>query len=57
MFNPDTAPVSALMPSLQTTARSLNVELITAPVHSDAEIETAPHAFLTIASPDTIKLS
>jgi putative ABC transport system substrate-binding protein len=41
MFNPDTAPVSAHMPSLETAARSLKAELITAPVHSDAEIETA----------------
>jgi putative ABC transport system substrate-binding protein len=41
MFNPDTAPVSAHMPSLETAARSLKVAPITAPVHSDAEIETA----------------
>jgi putative ABC transport system substrate-binding protein len=41
MFNPDTAPVSSFMPSLETAARSLKVALITAPVHSDAEIETA----------------
>jgi putative tryptophan/tyrosine transport system substrate-binding protein len=41
MFNPDTAPVSAYMPSLETAARSLKVELITAPVHSIGEIETA----------------
>jgi putative ABC transport system substrate-binding protein len=41
MFNPDTAPVSALMPSLGTAARSLKVALIPAPVHSDIEIETA----------------
>jgi putative ABC transport system substrate-binding protein len=41
MFNPDTAPVSVYMPSLETTARSLKVEAITAPVHDDAEIETA----------------
>jgi putative ABC transport system substrate-binding protein len=41
MFNPDTAPVSALMPSFETAARSLKVELITAPVNSDGEIETA----------------
>ena len=41
MFNPDTAPVSALMPSLETAARSLKVEPIMAPVRSDAEIETA----------------
>jgi putative ABC transport system substrate-binding protein len=40
MFNPDTAPVSALMPSFETAARSLRVALIIAPVHSDAEIET-----------------
>jgi putative ABC transport system substrate-binding protein len=41
MFNPDTAPVSAFMPSLETAARSLKVEPITAPVHSDVEIEAA----------------
>jgi putative ABC transport system substrate-binding protein len=41
MFNPDTAPVSAFMPSLETAARSLKVAPIIAPVHSDAEIETA----------------
>jgi putative ABC transport system substrate-binding protein len=41
MFNPDTAGASAFMPSFETAARSLKVEQITAPVHSDAEIETA----------------
>jgi putative ABC transport system substrate-binding protein len=41
MFNPDTAPISAFMPSFETAARSLKVEPITAPVHSDAQIETA----------------
>jgi putative ABC transport system substrate-binding protein len=41
MFNPDTAPVSALMPSLEAAARSLKVVSITAPVHNDVEIETA----------------
>jgi putative ABC transport system substrate-binding protein len=41
MFNPDTAPVSAYMPSLETAARSLKVAPISAPVHSDLEIETA----------------
>ena len=41
MFNPDTAPVSTFIPSLETAARSLKVLLIPAPVHSDAEIETA----------------
>jgi putative ABC transport system substrate-binding protein len=40
MFNPDTANGSAFMPSLETAARSLKVEPITAPVHSDIEIET-----------------
>jgi putative ABC transport system substrate-binding protein len=38
MFN--TAPVSSFLPSLETAARSLRVVPITAPVHSDAEIET-----------------
>src|SRR6516162_11875241 len=41
MFNPDTAPVSNYMPSLETAARSLNVEPVIAHIHSDAEIETA----------------
>jgi putative ABC transport system substrate-binding protein len=41
MFNPDTAPVSAYMPSLETAARSLKVAPIIAHVHSDVEIETA----------------
>ena len=41
MFNPDTAPVSTYMPSFETAARSLKVTPITAPVHSDIEIETA----------------
>jgi putative tryptophan/tyrosine transport system substrate-binding protein len=42
MFNPDTAAqISAFMPSLETAARSLKVEPIIAPVHSDVEIETA----------------
>jgi putative ABC transport system substrate-binding protein len=40
MFNPDTATASTFMPSLEAAARSLSVEPITAPVHSDAEIET-----------------
>ena len=34
MFNPDTAPLSIYMPSLETAARSLKVMLTTAPVHS-----------------------
>jgi putative ABC transport system substrate-binding protein len=41
MFNPDTAPASAYMPSLEMAARSLKVVPIIAPVHSDVEIETA----------------
>ena len=40
MFNPD-FPTSVFVPSLETAARSLKVEAITAPVHDDAEIETA----------------
>jgi putative ABC transport system substrate-binding protein len=45
MFNPDTAPASAYMPSFETAARSLKVVPITAPVHSDVEIEAAITAF------------
>jgi putative ABC transport system substrate-binding protein len=41
MFNPDTAPVSTYMLSFEAAARSLKVVLIPAPVHSDAEIESA----------------
>ena len=41
MFNPDTAPVSTYMPLFETAARSLKVEVIIAPVHSDVEIEAA----------------
>jgi putative ABC transport system substrate-binding protein len=41
MFNPDTAPISSFMPSLERTARSLKVEQIIKPVHSDVEIEAA----------------
>src|SRR5438045_4614650 len=41
MFNPDTAPVSAFMPSFETAAQSLKVAPIIAPVHGDGEIETA----------------
>src|SRR5215468_8530289 len=41
MFNPDTAPASAYTPSFEMAARSLKVEPIIAPVHSDVEIETA----------------
>ncbi len=42
MFNPDTAAGggSFYLPSFQAAARSLKVEQITVPVHSDAEIET-----------------
>ena len=43
MFNPDTAPGGGLhfLPSFNAAARSLNVRPVAAPVHSDAEIETA----------------
>jgi putative ABC transport system substrate-binding protein len=43
MFNPDVYPGSTntYVPSFETAARSLKVAPITAPVHSDAEIETA----------------
>jgi putative tryptophan/tyrosine transport system substrate-binding protein len=41
MFNPETAPVSAFMPSLEAAVRSLKVVPIITPVHSDVEIETA----------------
>jgi putative ABC transport system substrate-binding protein len=41
MFNPDIANASIFMPALETAARSLKVEPIIAPVHSDVEIEAA----------------
>jgi putative ABC transport system substrate-binding protein len=42
MFNPDFAiTASVYMPSLEMAARSLKVAPISAPVHSDGEIETA----------------
>jgi putative ABC transport system substrate-binding protein len=41
MFNPDTAPASTFMPSLEMAARSLKVMPIIAPVHDEVEIETA----------------
>jgi putative ABC transport system substrate-binding protein len=41
IFNPDTAPASTYMPSLETAARSLKVEQIIKPVRSDVEIEAA----------------
>jgi putative tryptophan/tyrosine transport system substrate-binding protein len=40
MFNPDTVPFSLYMPSFETATRLLKVVPITAPVHSDMEIET-----------------
>jgi putative ABC transport system substrate-binding protein len=44
MFDPDIAPVSVYIPSLETAARSLKVVPIITPVHSDVEIETATMA-------------
>jgi putative ABC transport system substrate-binding protein len=41
MFSRDTASSSTYVPSFEMAARSLKVEPIIAPVHSDAEIETA----------------
>jgi putative ABC transport system substrate-binding protein len=41
MFNPDAVLVSTYMPSFETAAAALKVAPIIAPVHSDAEIETA----------------
>jgi putative ABC transport system substrate-binding protein len=41
LFNPDFPAGSVFMPSFETAARSLKVAPIIAPVHSDAEIETA----------------
>jgi putative ABC transport system substrate-binding protein len=41
MFNPDTTPVSAFMPSFETAAAALKVVPITTQIHSEGEIETA----------------
>jgi putative ABC transport system substrate-binding protein len=42
MFNPDTSPyASRFVAPFETAALSLNIEPIVAPVHSEAEIETA----------------
>jgi putative ABC transport system substrate-binding protein len=41
LFNPDTSPVSIYMPSFEAAARALKAMPITAPVRSEAEIETA----------------
>jgi putative ABC transport system substrate-binding protein len=43
MFNPDTTPGggSYFLPSFEAAARSIKVQPIAAPVHSEAEIETA----------------
>jgi putative ABC transport system substrate-binding protein len=41
IFNPDRLIAPFHLPSFETAARSLKVEPITAPVHSDVEIETA----------------
>jgi putative ABC transport system substrate-binding protein len=41
MFNADTVPVSVYTTSFEAAARTLKVVPITAPVHSDVEIETA----------------
>jgi putative ABC transport system substrate-binding protein len=41
MFNPETVDASTFMPSIEAAARLFKVAPIIAPVHSDAEIETA----------------
>jgi putative ABC transport system substrate-binding protein len=41
IFNPEFTTASIYMPSFEMAARSLKVEPITAPVHSDVEIDTA----------------
>src|SRR5262249_9302618 len=41
MFNPDVTATSTFMTSVEAAARSLKVEPIIAPVHGDAEVETA----------------
>jgi putative ABC transport system substrate-binding protein len=41
MFNPDVVTAPTFMPAFETAARSLKIEPIITPVHSDAEIEAA----------------
>jgi putative tryptophan/tyrosine transport system substrate-binding protein len=41
MFNPDLPAASSYLPSIEAAARSLKIVPISAPVHSDVEIETA----------------
>jgi putative ABC transport system substrate-binding protein len=41
MFHPDLAAAPVYVPSFETAARSLKVEPVVAPVHSDEEIERA----------------
>jgi putative ABC transport system substrate-binding protein len=41
MFNPDSPVASVYVPSFETAARSLKVEPIIVPIHTDVEIETA----------------
>jgi putative ABC transport system substrate-binding protein len=41
MFNPNFPAVSTFVPSFETAARSLKIEPIIAPIHSDVEIEMA----------------
>jgi ABC-type uncharacterized transport system substrate-binding protein len=41
MFNPEMASLSTFMPSFETAARRLKVVPVTAPVHTDVEIEAA----------------
>jgi putative ABC transport system substrate-binding protein len=41
IFNPDTPSASAYIPSIEAAAQSLKVAPISAPIHSDVEIETA----------------
>ena len=40
MFNPEAVTASTFMTSVEAAARSLKVELITAPVHSDVKDDT-----------------
>jgi putative tryptophan/tyrosine transport system substrate-binding protein len=62
MFNPDTAPVSAIVPSFEAAARSLKFVQIIAHVHSDAEIEAAIMALVReprggpVVTPDVFTL-
>jgi ABC-type uncharacterized transport system substrate-binding protein len=59
MFNPNTENSASLfyVPSLETAARSLKVEAVTAPVHSDVEIEAKFEMVLNLKAAKALGLT